>query len=85
MLFSHIPNYEKKGFQYGLINAFFIYFAPGVRRLAFYKRIPITIPFLVFWSNWGYNYGRDLAFVSSRNYIENWERDMGFRHFQTGF
>jgi hypothetical protein len=81
---GYITTYDKKGFNYGLINAVAIYFFPGVRRLVFYKRIPIALTFLYFWMHWGYNYGRDIAFVSSRNIIENWERDMGFRNFQTG-
>ncbi len=79
-----IPTYEKKGLNYGIINAIAIYFFPGVRRLVFYKRAAVALPFFFLWMNWGYNYGRDIAFVSTRNIIENWERDMGIRHFQTG-
>ena len=81
---DYIPTYEKKGFNYGLLNALAIFFFPGVRRLVFYKRALIALPFLYGWMHWGYNYGRDIAFVSTRNIIENWERDMGIRHFQTG-
>jgi hypothetical protein len=81
---DYIPTYEKKGFNYGLINGMAIFFFPGVRRLVFYKRALIALPFFYGWVNWGYNYGRDIAYVSSKNIIESWERDMSIRHFQTG-
>jgi hypothetical protein len=66
----------------GVLNGFAMLFFPGVRRLPLYKRLPIASFFVFIWSNWGYHYGRDLILVRSRNLIENWERDMGIRHFQ---
>jgi hypothetical protein len=74
-----------KGFNYGLINGIAMFFFPGVRRLVFYKRLAISFPFFYYWYNWGYGFGRDLMWVRGRNIIENWERDLGLRHFQTGF
>jgi hypothetical protein len=80
-----IPEYEVKGLNYGIMNAIAVFFFPGVRRLVFYKRIAVAAPFLYFWYSWGYGFGRDQVWVRSRNIIENWERDMGIRNFQTGF
>jgi hypothetical protein len=67
---------------YGVSNGFVALFLPGIRTLAFYKRIPIASLFVLYWCNWGHNYGRDLVLVKSRNFIENWERDNGLRQFQ---
>lgn len=66
-----------------MLNGFLIFFAPGVRRLAMYKRVPIASLFVFYWANWGYHYGRDQTWVRIRNTLENWERDMGLRNFQT--
>jgi hypothetical protein len=43
-----------------------MFFAPGIRRLQVYKRIPIALFFTGLWMNWGYNYGRDLVWIKSK-------------------
>ncbi len=64
----------------GVLNGIVVYFFPAIRRLPFYKRLPVASLFVFYWSNWGYHYGRDVVLVQTRNVIENFERDMGFRH-----
>jgi len=54
-----IPEYEAKGFKYGVIHSIVMFFLPGIRRLALYKRIPIAAVTLAVWMNWGYHFGRD--------------------------
>jgi hypothetical protein len=66
------------------MNGIAVFFFPAIRRLPLYFRLPISSLFVYFWSNWGYNYGRDYVYVKTRNVIENWERDMGLRNFQIG-
>jgi hypothetical protein len=66
----------------GVLSGFAVFFFPAIRRLALYKRLPISTAFVFLWSNWGYHYGRDLVLIKTRNLIENWERDMGIRHHQ---
>jgi hypothetical protein len=66
----------------GALNGAAVFFFPAIRRLQLHKRIPVASLFVFYWCNWGYHYGRDVCFVRSRNLIENWERDMGIRHFQ---
>ena len=60
------------------------FFAPAVRRLAFYKRVPIAVfpGFLIF--KWFENFAKDQLMVIGKTMIENWERDLGSRHYQTG-
>ncbi len=60
-----------------------MFFFPGIRRLPFYARFPISLVFVYGWMNWGRNYGRDLVRTHTRSFIENWERDVGVRHWQT--
>lgn len=67
---------------YGVMNGIAAFFFPGVRRLALWKRLPISFFFVFLWSNWGYHYGRDIVLIKSRNFIEHWERDMGLRNHQ---
>jgi hypothetical protein len=81
---SHIDAYERKGLFIGMTNAFVLFFFPAIRRLPLYYRIPIASLSCYLWCNWGYNYGRDLVLVKTRNVIQNWERDYGLRHWQTG-
>jgi len=77
-----VDEYERKGMFLGVLSGIAVFFFPAVRRLPLYKRLPISSLFVFFLSNWGYHYGRDLVLIKSRNLIENWERDMGLRHFQ---
>lgn len=68
----------------GLLNGLAFFFAPGVRRLAFYKRIPIAILPFAFWFHWYNSFARDQMMVIGKTMMENWERDSGARHYQTG-
>jgi hypothetical protein len=68
----------------GFLNGVALFFFPGVRRLAIYKRLPIAGIVAFWWFNWGYHYGRDLVYHKTRLAVENWERDMGLRNFQLG-
>jgi hypothetical protein len=66
----------------GVFSGFTLFFFPAIRRLPLYKRLPVSFFAVFLLSNWGYHYGRDLILIRTRNLIENWERDMGIRHFQ---
>jgi hypothetical protein len=77
-----VDEYENKGLFWGTLSGVVALFFPGIRRLAFYKRLPFAFGLCYFWAKIGYNYGRDVLLVKTRNVIENWERDMGIRHFQ---
>jgi len=59
------------------------FFGPAIRRLPLYKRLPIAVfpGYLVYC--WFTNYAKDQLMVIGKNYLENWERDIGARHYQT--
>lgn len=79
-----IDEYERKGLIMGMLSGTVLFFFPAIRRLSIYKRLPLSIVMAFYWYNLGWNYGRDYVFVKTRNHVENWERDLGIRHFQTG-
>lgn len=79
-----IEEYQKKGFRYGLMVSVGFLFFPGVRKLQFYKRIPFAIVPGVMLYNWYYRFSMDTVMVLGKNYVENWERMIGQRHYQTG-
>jgi len=61
-----------------------MFFGPAIRRLPLYKRIPIALLPGLFFYNWYNNFARDQLMVIGKTMIENWERDSGARHYQTG-
>jgi hypothetical protein len=60
------------------------FFGPAIRRLPFYKRLPIALlpGFMIY--SWFNNFAKDQLMVIGKTMIENWERDLGSRHYQTG-
>ena len=77
--------YQKMGLQLGMLFGAGFYFAPGIRRLPFYFRIPAAGGMFMYMFNFGRNYGRDVLYVRTKPMIENYERYSGIRHNHTGY
>lgn len=75
--------YEYYGLRLGLLFGGIAYFFPGIRRLPFYGRIPISILAYLFVFRSIRNYGDDVFEQRSFIIFENYERRLGLRNFVT--